>query len=78
MRDFERAGQWCRRVVDMAEGWNIRALRAVCRAHYATVLILHGEWAEAEALLNEAAAVLPSRSGESSDAFARLAELRRR
>jgi LuxR family transcriptional regulator, maltose regulon positive regulatory protein len=78
VRDFERAGQWCRRVVDMAEGWNIRALRAVCRAHYATVLMLHGDWNDAEAVLNEAAAVLPSRSGEAVDALARLAELRRR
>lgn len=78
VRDFERAGQWCRRVEHMAEGWNIRALRAVCRAHYATVLMLHGEWSEAEAVLKEAAAVLPSRSGESRDALARLAELRRR
>jgi DNA-binding NarL/FixJ family response regulator len=78
VRDFERAGQWCRRVVDMSEGWNIKALRAVCRAHYATVLILRGEWPEAEAVLNEATAVLPARSGEATDALARLAELRRR
>jgi DNA-binding CsgD family transcriptional regulator len=78
VRDFERAGQWCERVVRMAEGWNVRALRAVCRAHYGTVLMLRGEWREAEIVLSEAADVLPARSGEGADALARLAELRRR
>jgi DNA-binding CsgD family transcriptional regulator len=78
VRDFERAGQWCERVARMAEGWNIQALRAVCRAHYGTVLVLRGEWSSAEAVLSEAAAVMASRPGEASDALARLAELRRR
>jgi DNA-binding CsgD family transcriptional regulator len=78
VRDFERAGEWCRRVATMAETWNVRALRAVCRAHYGTVLMLRGEWAEAEAVLSEATAVLPAHSGEAADALARLAELRRR
>jgi ATP/maltotriose-dependent transcriptional regulator MalT len=62
----------------MAEGWNIRALRAVCRAHYGTVLMLRGEWTEAEIVLSDAVAALPARSGEAIDALARLAELRRR
>jgi DNA-binding NarL/FixJ family response regulator len=78
VRDFERAGQWCERVARMAEGWNIRALRAVCRAHYGTVLILRGEWPEAEVVLSEAAAATAVRPGERSDVLARLAELRRR
>src|SRR5262245_20753891 len=78
VRDFERAGEWCRRVVAMAETWNVRALRAVCRAHYGTVLMLRGEWAEAEVVLSQATAVLPAHSGEAADALARLAELRRR
>lgn len=78
VRDFERAGQWCERLVRMAEGWNVAALRAVCRAHYATVLMLRGEWGEAEAVLTEANAALAARSGEGADAVARLAELRRR
>jgi DNA-binding CsgD family transcriptional regulator len=77
VRDFERAGQWCERVARMAEGWNIRALQAVCRAHYGTVLTLRGEWSSAEAELSEAAAILAVRRGE-GEAFARLAELRRR
>jgi DNA-binding NarL/FixJ family response regulator len=78
VRDFERAGEWCERVVKMAEGWNVNALRAVCRAHYGTVLMLRGKWQEAEDVLSEAAEVLPARSGEGADALARLAELRRR
>jgi DNA-binding CsgD family transcriptional regulator len=78
VRDFERAGEWCRRVVRMAETWNVRALRAVCRAHYGAVLMLRGEWGEAEIVLSEAATVLPTRSGDAADALARLAELRRR
>jgi DNA-binding CsgD family transcriptional regulator len=78
VRDLDRAGQWCQRVGRMAEGWNIRALRAVCRAHYGTVLMLRGDWAEAEIVLSESVAALPRRSGEAGDAFVRLAELRRR
>jgi DNA-binding NarL/FixJ family response regulator len=78
VRDFERAGQWCERVARMAEGWNIRALRAVCRAHYGTVLTLRGEWSTAEVVLSEAAAALAVRPGDGADALARLAELRRR
>jgi LuxR family transcriptional regulator, maltose regulon positive regulatory protein len=76
VRDFERAGQWCQRVADMAAGWNIRALRSVCRAHYGTVLMLRGEWQEAETVLSEAVAALAGAKRESSDALARLAELR--
>jgi len=77
VRDFERAGQWCERVARMAEEWNIRALQAVCRSHYGTVLMLRGEWPNAEAELSEAAAILAARRGE-GEAIARLAELRRR
>ncbi len=78
VRDLERAGQWCERVARMAAGWNIRALQAVCRAHYGTVLMLRGDWPQAEAELVEANAVLAARPGDGVDALARLAELRRR
>jgi DNA-binding CsgD family transcriptional regulator len=78
VRDLDRAAQWCERVARMAADWNIQALRAVCRAHYGTVLMLRGEWAKAEVELTEAAAALSSRVGEAADALARLAELRRR
>jgi DNA-binding CsgD family transcriptional regulator len=78
VRDLERAGQWCERMAGMAAGWNITPLRAVCRAHYGTVLMLRGEWERAEVELTEAGAVLAGRQGEGADALARLAELRRR
>jgi DNA-binding CsgD family transcriptional regulator len=78
VRDFERAGQWCQRLARMADGWNIRALRSVCRAHYGTVLVLRGDWENAEIVLSEAAAALAARRGEAMDALARLSELRRR
>ena len=78
VRDLERAGQWCERVAAMAAGWNVQALRAVCRAHYGTVLMLRGEWETAEGELSAAGAVLASGGSEGADALARLAELRRR
>jgi len=78
VRDFERAGQWCQRLARMAEGWNIRALRSVCRSHYGTILMLRGDWPAAEIVLSEAAAALAAKPAEAVDALARLAELRRR
>jgi DNA-binding CsgD family transcriptional regulator len=78
VRDLERAGQWCERVAGMAADWNVQPLRAVCRAHYATVLMLRGDWAQAQVELTEASAVLAARRREAADALARLAELRRR
>jgi DNA-binding CsgD family transcriptional regulator len=78
VRDFERAGQWCQRVADMSAGWNIAGLRAVCRSHYGTVLMLRGDWETAEVELTDAGALLAGRPFEGLDAVARLAELRRR
>jgi LuxR family maltose regulon positive regulatory protein len=78
VRDFDRAGQWCERVAEMADGWNIRTLQSVCRAHYGSVLMLRGDWTGAGTELTEAAVVLAARPMEVQDALARLAELRRR
>jgi DNA-binding NarL/FixJ family response regulator len=78
VRDFDRAAQWCQRLAGIAADQNVRALRAVCRAHYGTVLVLRGEWERAEVELSEAAAVLARTPREGADAFARLGELRRR
>jgi hypothetical protein len=58
VRDFDRAAQWCRRLARIAADQNVRALRAVCRAHCGTVLMLRGEWEQAEIELSEAATVL--------------------
>jgi len=78
VRDFDRAGQWCERLGRMAADQNVRSLRGVCRAHYGTVLMLRGDWERADVELSEAAAVLSATPREGADAFARLAELRRR
>jgi DNA-binding CsgD family transcriptional regulator len=78
VRDLDRAGQWCQRLAAISADQNVRALRAVCRAHYGTVLMLRGAWERAEIELTEAAAVLARSPREGADAFARLGELRRR
>jgi DNA-binding CsgD family transcriptional regulator len=78
VRDLDRAAQWCQRLAAISAEQNVPALRAVCRAHYGTVLMLRGEWERAETELTEAAAVLARIPREGADAFARLGELRRR
>jgi LuxR family transcriptional regulator, maltose regulon positive regulatory protein len=78
VRDLDRAAQWCQRLAAISADQNVRALRAVCRAHYGSVLMLRGEWDQAEVELTEAAAVLARTPREGADAFARLGELRRR
>jgi DNA-binding NarL/FixJ family response regulator len=78
VRDLDRAAQWCQRLAAIAADQNVRALRAVCRAHYGSVLMLRGEWEQAEVELTDAAAVLATSPREGADASARLAELRRR
>jgi len=78
VRDLNRAAQWCQRLAAISAEQNVRALQAVCRAHYGTVLMLRGEWEQAEVELTDAAAVLARTPREGADAFARLAELRRR
>jgi DNA-binding CsgD family transcriptional regulator len=52
---------------------------AICRTHYADVLLWHGDWGRAEQELTAAAQELGAIGpGRSVDALARLAELRRR
>lgn len=53
VRDYERAAQWCARVREFTRRWDIHVLSAVCRTHYAGVLVWRGEWARAEAELTE-------------------------
>jgi hypothetical protein len=78
-QDFDRAGQWCERLAQLPPGRGNRALAAVCRAHYGSVLTLRGAWAEAErALVGAADALAATRPGDAGDGLARLGELRRR
>jgi LuxR family transcriptional regulator, maltose regulon positive regulatory protein len=79
VRDFDRAGQWCKKLEEFTERLRIQFVNGVCRAHYAAVLTWHGDWAEAEGVLVEArrslAAIRPFCVPE---ATVRLADLRRR
>jgi LuxR family transcriptional regulator, maltose regulon positive regulatory protein len=79
VRDFERAAQWSDRMLEFAKRWRIPHLFAVCRAHYAAVLVWRGTWAEAEAEFEAAMQEFAhSRPGMGFEAIVRLADLRRR
>src|SRR3954467_2904405 len=78
-RDFDRAGQWCRQLDAFCERTRQRPLLALCRAHHGTVLMMRGEWVEAEEKLAWAAGELSTlRPPLAGYARARFAELRRR
>jgi LuxR family transcriptional regulator, maltose regulon positive regulatory protein len=78
-RDFDRAGQWCKRVQELCLQWRWVSLFSTCRTHYASVLLSQGAWKEAEAELEAATRELgASRPGKVTDGIVRLAELRRR
>jgi hypothetical protein len=51
VRDYDRAAQWCVRVLEFTRRWRLRPLSAICRVQYAGVLIWGGKWADAEAAL---------------------------
>jgi ATP/maltotriose-dependent transcriptional regulator MalT len=79
VRDLERAAQWCERVQEFCRRWNFTAMFTVCRTQYASVLMLQGEWAKAEAELDAATDELrATRPAAISSGIIRLAELRRR
>jgi LuxR family transcriptional regulator, maltose regulon positive regulatory protein len=78
VRDFDRAGQWCKKVEDFTRRMRIQFVNGVCRAHYAAVLTWHGDWVEAERVLLEAKRDLAStRPFWAPEATVRLADLRR-
>jgi ATP/maltotriose-dependent transcriptional regulator MalT len=79
VRDFDRASQWCQRMLEFAERWRIRDLFAVCRAHYGAILVSRGTWEEADATFETAMHEFAgSRPGMAFEALVRRAELRRR
>jgi LuxR family transcriptional regulator, maltose regulon positive regulatory protein len=79
VRDFDRAGQWCKRVEEFTARMRIQFVNGVCRAHYAAVLTWHGDWAKAEEVLIQARQDLASiRPFWVPEATVRLADLRRR
>jgi LuxR family transcriptional regulator, maltose regulon positive regulatory protein len=79
VRDFDRAGQWCKKLEEFTERMRIQFVNGVCRAHYAAVLTWHGDWAQAEEVLVEARRSLAAiRPFWVPEATVRLADLRRR
>lgn len=79
IRDYERAGQWCSKVKEICKRWNHRAMFAVCRTQYATVLVWKGNWPEAERELLSASTELKEfRPLLINSSIVRLADLRRK
>jgi ATP/maltotriose-dependent transcriptional regulator MalT len=78
VRDYERAAQWCNKVMQISARWSYRAMFSICRTHYARVLIWRGAWLEAErellAATDDLAATFPAMAAEG---IVCLAELRR-
>lgn len=78
-RDWERAEQWCTRIMEFCCRFDLGSPFSRCRAHYGTVLLWRCDWAGAESQLVRAAEELRAqRPYLAADAWARLGELRRR
>jgi ATP/maltotriose-dependent transcriptional regulator MalT len=78
VRDFDRAAQWCLRLEDIAREWASESTFAICRTHYADVLLWQGRWRETEHELRLAAKAFGEGRPAAADAYVRMAELRRR
>ncbi len=79
VRDFDRAGQWCRKVKEICTRWHFDAMFASCRNLYASVLVWMGEWKEAETELLAARDELEKmRPAYATASVIRLADLRRK
>jgi LuxR family transcriptional regulator, maltose regulon positive regulatory protein len=78
VRDFDRAGEWCRRVEEIATRLDDAVIFTMCRTYYGEVLVWRGAWDEAELALAAASRDLASTGRDASDSLVRLAELRRR
>ncbi|HEY9488934.1 MAG TPA: LuxR C-terminal-related transcriptional regulator [Chryseosolibacter sp.] len=79
IRDYERAGQWCNQVKEICKRWENRAVFASCRTQYASILILRGDWKEAEnELLNARTELKKFKPASENAALIRLGDLRRR
>lgn len=76
-RDLERAAEWCTQLKERSLQSSYRLMFALCRAHYAGVLIWRGAWAEAEAELTEVIDELErTHRAQAAEALTLLAELR--
>ncbi|RWM87064.1 MAG: LuxR family transcriptional regulator [Mesorhizobium sp.] len=78
-RDLERAAEWCAQLKERSLRSSYRLMFALCRAHYAGVLIWRGDWAEAEAELIDVIGELErTHRAQAAEALVLLAELRLR
>jgi DNA-binding CsgD family transcriptional regulator len=76
-RDIERAAQWCAQLEERSQRSSYWAMFALCRAHYAGVLIWRGAWTEAELILEEVLGELErTHRALAAEALVTLAELR--
>lgn len=76
-RDLERAAEWCAQLKERSLRSSYRLMFALCRAHYAGVLIWRGVWAEAETeLLDVIDELERTHRAQAAEALVMLAELR--
>jgi LuxR family transcriptional regulator, maltose regulon positive regulatory protein len=79
VRDFDRSMEWCDRLREFAERWQVRAFLTSCRIKYTGALLWRGEWDRFEDELQRAIRELGAeRPSLAAGAVVRLAELRRR
>jgi DNA-binding NarL/FixJ family response regulator len=78
VRDFDRAGEWCRRVEEIATRFDDAEMFATCRTLYGEVLVWQGKWGEAERTLRTVCRDFAHVRSKADDGLVRLAELRRR
>jgi DNA-binding NarL/FixJ family response regulator len=79
VRDYARAVEWCDHLIAYSERFRLPTLLGYCRTRYADILQWRGRWSEAESQLDAARRIFAEkRPSLSSDALARLGELRRR
>ncbi len=80
LQDYDRAEEWCAQLREYCRTANDDpTLLAVCRTHYAGVLMWKGDWNEAEQHLRFATETLGAvYPGLALEAYVRLGELRRR
>ena len=78
VRDFDRAGEWCRRVEEISSRFDDAEMFATCRTLYGDVLVWQGAWTDAEHTLSAVCREFAHVPGKAVDGLVRLAELRRR
>jgi DNA-binding NarL/FixJ family response regulator len=78
VRDFDRAGEWCRRVEEISSRFGDAELFATCRTFYGEVLVWSGAWPQAESALTAVCRDYAGVPHKALEGLVRLAELRRR